>query len=172
MATGQPGSSCQGCLLCDELTLLQSRGLCGLCHSLRSCILNSYWSNHELVFPELAAPLEDALMRCWQIRSGSSFVCVNPNWNAGTEGILYIISETSRIFELEKRESYSLLIWNRALVFSDPTSEQLRTARLPAVGAEVFGVGLAGLVVDRVLGMQSKLWCRTVLSLSTCSWEL
>ena len=64
VATGQPGSSCQGCLLCDELTLLQSRGLCGLCHSLRSCILNSYWSNHELVFPELAAPLEDALMRC------------------------------------------------------------------------------------------------------------
>ena len=36
-------------------------------------------------------------------------------------------------------------------------TEQLRTARLPAVGAEVFGVGLAGLVVDRVLGMQGKL---------------
>ena len=91
-------------------------------------------------------------MCCWQIRSGSGFVCLNPNWDAGTEGILYIISETSRIFELEKRESYSLLIWNWALVFSDPTSEQLRTARLPAVGAEVFGVDLAGLVVERTLG--------------------
>ena len=50
-----------------------------------------------------------------------------------------------------------MLISNRALVFSDPTSEQLRTARLPAVGADVFGVGLAGLGVDRVLGMQGKL---------------